>query len=289
MRAWIARLFALGLGMAAAGVFAQDFGYRDDAHEWWDEAWWNEGALDEGTTHPVEVAWTELEHDGYVFPVMVARPRDGQRHPAVLFGHGRRGLDDLIQLHVKRLAARGFVVLAPDLYIGRFISPHPVEHQYETEADFGAALDLLLARDDILDRRACVYSHTRGGYYALKLAVVQGRQDAGLACYVSYYPHLQDPNAPEAMQVYQYAREVEALVLPTLIFVGEREQYQRARSIHMAVDAMRARGLAAELVVYPGVGRGFDFRDRPVRTFSDDLASRDAIRRAARFMHEILK
>jgi len=38
------------------------------------------------------------------------------------------------------------------------------------------------------------------------------------------------------------------------------------------------------LVVYPGVGRGFDFRDPSVRTFADDLASRDAIDRAARFM-----
>lgn len=283
------RLLAAILAFCLVDASAQDFGYRDDTHDWHDEAWWTEGTLDEPANHAVEVNWTEYEHDGYSFPVMVARPADGERYPAVLFGHGRRGLDDLIQLHVKRLAARGFVVVAPDLYIGRFIATHPIAHDYATEGDFNAALDFLLARDDIRERKACVYSHTRGGYYALKLAVGFARQDAGLACYVSYYPHLQDPNAPEAMQVYQYAPEIEQLTLPTLIFVGENEQYQRARGIHMAVDALRAHKRSAQLVVYPGVGRGFDFRPSTVRTFADDLAARDAIQRAARFMHQHLK
>jgi carboxymethylenebutenolidase len=282
-------LFAAVLALAALNVSAQDYGYRDDAHAWSDDGWWSEGILADPVNHPVEVTWSEYEHDDLVFPVMVARPADGQRYPAVLFGHGRRGLDEFIQLHVKRLAARGFVVLAPDLFIGRFISTHPIEHDYETEGDFNAALDVLLARDDIRAPRACVYSHTRGGYYALKVAVSFARQHADLACYVSYYPHLQDPNASEAMQVYQYAAEVEKLDIPTLIFVGEKEQYQRARGIHMAVDTLRERGRPAQLVVYPGVGRGFEFRGPPVRTFADDLAAKDALQRAARFMHEQLR
>lgn len=289
MPARLMRLFAATLAFCFVDASAQDFGYRDDTHDWHDNTWWKQGVLDEPANHPVEVTWTDYEHEGYSFPVMVARPADGERHPAVLFGHGRRGLDELIQLHVTRLAARGFVVVAPDLYIGRFIATHPIEHDYETEGDFNAALDFLLARDDIRERKACVYSHTRGGYYALKVAVSLARQEAGLACYVSYYPHLQDPNAPEAMQVYRYAPEIEQLAIPTLIFVGENEQYQRARGIHMAVDALRAQKRPAQLVVYPGVGRGFDFRPPAVRTFADDLAARDAIQRAARFMHEHLK
>ena len=42
-------------------------------------------------------------------------------------------------------------------------------------------------------------------------------------------------------------------------------------------------------MIYPGVGRGFDFRDVNVRTFADDLASKDAIQRAARFMRAHLE
>jgi len=43
------------------------------------------------------------------------------------------------------------------------------------------------------------------------------------------------------------------------------------------------------LMTYPGVGRGFDFRPENIRTFADDLASRDAIWRATQFMNEHLE
>jgi carboxymethylenebutenolidase len=43
------------------------------------------------------------------------------------------------------------------------------------------------------------------------------------------------------------------------------------------------------LIVYPGVGRGFDFRPPSVRTFADDLASQNALQQATRFMHQHLE
>ncbi|MEJ2212801.1 MAG: dienelactone hydrolase family protein, partial [Gammaproteobacteria bacterium] len=115
-----------------------------------------------------------------------------------------------------------------------------------------------------------------------------GRQDNSVACYVSYYPHMQDPNAPEPMQVYRYAPEADKLVIPALIFIGDEEQYQRRRSIEMAVKSMKENNLPVTLFIYPGVGRGFDFRPEHVRTFADDLASKDAIQRAASFMRKNL-
>jgi carboxymethylenebutenolidase len=114
--------------------------------------------------------------------------------------------------------------------------------------------------------------------------VTHERQGQGAACYVSYYPHMQDPNLPEPMQVYRYATEVDAMTLPTLVFLGEQEQYQRRRGAEMAVASLQDKGRDATLIVYPGVGRGFDFRPESVRSFADDLASRDAIQRAAAFM-----
>jgi carboxymethylenebutenolidase len=74
-----------------------------------------------------------------------------------------------------------------------------------------------------------------------------------------------------------------------MIFIGEQEQYQRRRSIETAVASMQAAGRQVQLVVYPGVGRGFDFRPPHVRTLADDLASQDAVQRAARFMRRTLK
>jgi glyoxylase-like metal-dependent hydrolase (beta-lactamase superfamily II)/dienelactone hydrolase len=255
-----------------------------DSHNWWDNAWWSEGRIEVPENHTVATEWSSYMSGDTSVPALVARPDDDKTYPAVLFVHGRRGLDDRVQRHVRRLAARGFVVLAPDVYGAHFLGTHPIEHDYALEADFDAAVDVLLARHDISTRRACLYSHTRGGYYSLKVATTFGRQRTDIACYVSYYPHLQDPNAPEPMQVYGYANEIDLLTLPTLVFIGDEEQYQRRRVIETSIKIMRDAGREAELVIYPGVGRGFDFRPETVRTFADDLASKDAVQRAARFM-----
>ena len=256
---------------------------------WWDDAWWDQSRLELPENHDVETAWSSYTSGDVEVPALVARPAAEGKFPAVLFVHGRRGLGELVQRHVRRVAARGFVVLAPDVYGAHFIGTHPIEHDYELEKDFDAAVDVLLARDDISTDRACLYSHTRGGYYTLKVATTFGRQEKDIACYVSYYPHLQDPNAPEPLQVYGYAPEIENFTLPMLVFIGDEEQYQRRRVIETSVNILREKGREARLVVYQGVGRGFDFRDVNVRTFADDLASKDAIQRAARFMRAHLE
>lgn len=262
---------------------------REDNSWWWRDAWWNEGQIAEPENHAVQVEWIEYDSDGVSVPAMVARPADKRKYPAVLFQHGRRGLDDLVQRHAKRLAARGFVVVAPDIYSAHFIGTHPIEHDYALEADVNRGLDVLLSRDDISSDRACLYSHTRGGYYTLKVATRFKRQQQDVACYVSYYPHLQDPNAPEPAQVYGYAPEIDDLTLPVLVFIGEDDQYQRMRVVQTSIKVLRDKGRDARLIVYPGVGRGFDFRPEHVRTFADDLAAKDAIQRAAAFMRKHLE
>ncbi|MCG8071671.1 MAG: dienelactone hydrolase family protein, partial [Candidatus Thiodiazotropha taylori] len=150
-------------------------------------------------------------------------------------------------------------------------------------------VDYLLAQPDVSTSRVCLYSHTRGGYYTLQVAVKFKRQQKDVACYVAFYPHWQDPNAEEPMQVYRYAIEADRLEIPAMIVIGEYEQYQRRRSIETAVKSMKQSGKDVRLITYPGVGRGFDFRPIHVRTFADDLATKDATVRAARFMQKHLE
>jgi carboxymethylenebutenolidase len=251
---------------------------------WWDGAWWEQGRIPVPSNHAVETRWIEYPSGDATVPALVAYPAGGGSYPAVLYQHGRRGLDELIQAQVQRLAARGFVVLAPDVYSARFIEKFPIEHDYEVEGDTAAGVEVLLALPEVSTTRACLASHTRGGYLTLKAATTHGAQQAGVACYVSWYPHLQDPNAPEPMQVYRYAGEVDRLTIPVLVFIGDEEQYQRRRSIETAIQSLQAAGRDARLIVYPGVGRGFDFRPPAVRSLADDLASQDALMRAATFI-----
>lgn len=261
---------------------------KPDNSWWWSDSWWNEGKIPVPNNYDVESEWISYESGDVDVPAMVVRPKQKGKFPAVLFQHGRRGLDELVQRHAKRLAARGFVVLAPDIYKAHFISTHPIEHDYELEKDVNRAVDVLLARKDISTRKACLYSHTRGGYYTLKVATTFKRQEKEIACYVSYYPHLQDPNAPEPSQVYGYAPEIDQLKIPVLVFIGEEDQYQRMRVVQTSIKILQDKGRDARLIIYPGVGRGFDFRPETVRTFADDLASKDAIQRAANFIRKHL-
>jgi len=284
-------LFAVATIMFVSGTsvsFAHETKAIEDNSWWWRDSWWDEGQIETPANYAVKVSKSSFERDGVQIPYMVFRPKKKGNYPAVLFQHGRRGLGELVQRHAKRVAARGFVVLAADIYKAHFISTHPIEHDYELEKDVNAAVDVLLKRNDISSKQACMYSHTRGGYYTLKVATTFKRQDKEIACYVSYYPHWQDPNAPEAMQVYGYAKEIDDLKLPTLIFIGDQEQYQRRRVIETSIDVLQSKKRDARLIIYPGVGRGFDFRPSNVRNFADDLASKDAVQRAARFMRKHL-
>ncbi|VAX00172.1 putative dienelactone hydrolase [hydrothermal vent metagenome] len=269
-------------------TFAHDVKAKQDNSWWWRDSWWNEGQIEAPTNYEVEVSWSSFVRNDVEIPLMVVRPKKKGKYPAVFFQHGRRGLGGLVQRHAKRVAARGFVVLAPDIYKAHFLGTHPVEHDYELEKDVNAAVDVLLARKDISSKQACMYSHTRGGYYTLKVATTFKRQEKEIACYVSYYPHWQDPNAPEPMQVYGYAKEIDQFKLPALIFIGEQEQYQRRRIIESSIEVLQSKGRDARLIIYPGVGRGFDFRPPNVRSFADDLAAKDAVQRAARFMRKHL-
>ncbi len=261
---------------------------RGEKAWWWDERWWKEGYIEPVPNYKVKVEWVTVTNGDVEIPVMVARPQEEGKFPGVLFLHGRRGLDELFQLHVIRLAARGFVVVAPDLYTGRFIERFPIRHYPEVIDDANRVLDYALSREDISSDKVCVYGLTRGGYYALRLLVSKGRQEKDIACFVGYYPHLQDPNRPEPMQVYRYHEDVEQLKVPVMFFVGREEQYQRLRPALMAIDYLKSQGREAYIVVYPGVGRGFDFRNGNTRKFADDLAAKDAIIRAYKFIREKL-
>ena len=257
---------------------------------WWSDDWYENGILEVPQNHAVverAVSYTNPE-DGTDVPSILYRPKTEGTFPAILFQHGRRGLDEQVQRLAKRMAARGFVVLAPNVFEARFLDRFPIEHLKETEGDVNAGVDYLLSLPDVSTTRACLYSHTRGGYYTLKVAVTYKRQENQIACYVASYPHWQHPQAAEPLQVYRYAKELDSLDIPTLIFIGEFEQYQRRRSIETAIFFMKKAGKDVRLITYPGVGRGFDFRSSTVRTFADDLATKDSTMRAAKFFNQHL-
>lgn len=257
---------------------------------WWDDAWYEKGVLNVPRNFQVVEKRTSYINpiDGTEVPAILYRPKKPGKFPGILFQHGRRGLDKLVQRLPRRMAARGFIVLAPDVFAARFIDPFPLGHDTATEGDVNAGVDALLKRPDVSTSKICLYSHTRGGYYTLQVSVKFRRQIKDVVCYVSFYPHWQNPDATEPEQVYRYAKEADGLNIPTMIFIGEYDQYQRRRSMETAVKSMKEAGKDVHLIIYPGVGRGFDFRPPGVRTLADDMATRDSNTRSARFFRKHL-
>jgi len=286
----VAACLALLAGPAAAThePWVTEHFPQDETKWWWDADWWEHGRIPPVANYEVATRKASYRSGDVEVPVEIHVPRGTGPFPVIVFLHGRRGVDAVTRLVPLRLAARGFTVVAPDLYAGRFIAPYPVRHDAALEDDAAAAFDYALSLPEARGQsKTCVVSHTRGGYYSLKALTTKGRQ-AKTSCYVSYYPHWQHPEAPEPDQVYRYAPEVEQLTVPVLVFVGEHEQYQRLRPILSGIEALQKKKRDARVLVYPGVGRGFDFRPPEVRTFADDLATQDSLRRTAAFIHDHL-
>lgn len=92
---------------------------QDQDKWWWDADWWERGAMPVPANYGVR-SRSETYRSGEVeVPVEIFTPAAAGRFPVVVFLHGRRGLDELTRLVPRRLAARGFTVVAPDLYTGR--------------------------------------------------------------------------------------------------------------------------------------------------------------------------
>ena len=209
-------------------------------------------------------------------------PRGRGPHPAVLYVHARRGWDAEADAQVRRFVAHGLAVIAPDYHSPRFIPAWPIEHDPATERDVELAIDALKKIPEVRSDRICVAGFSRGGYHAILLAARRSE----VACVVTYYGHMVNPNAPEPVQVYRYAPEIDKIRVPVMFIVGEEEQELRRTGIRRAYYALLKRGVPVELLMYPYARRAFDFRQD--QREEEKLATVDAAKRASAFIRTAL-
>jgi carboxymethylenebutenolidase len=195
--------------------------------------------------------------DGSEVPTEIAQPAGKGPFPPVLFIHAKRGYDGDERAHVRELAAQGFLVVAPDWQTGRFIERWPAAHNPETELDVEAGLDHLKSLPNACRGKVGIVALSRGPYYAIRLAAKRGQD---IAAIVSYYGHMQNPNAPEPEQLFSIAPEIAQLNTPMLFLIGEQDYELRRMSGGRAFYALLERGVPVEYQVYPMARRAFDFR-----------------------------
>jgi carboxymethylenebutenolidase len=160
----------------------------------------------------------------------------------------------------------------------------PAEHDPATEKDVEAAMNYLMALPEACKQPVGIVAQSRGPYYAIRLA---DRRGADIAAIVSYYGHMQNPNAPEPDQLFRVAPEIMRITTPMLYLIGEQDFELRRINGGRAFYALWERGVPVEYQVYPMARRAFDFRAD--QSPEEKIAARHARQRAEAWLKQWMK
>jgi carboxymethylenebutenolidase len=117
------------------------------------------------------------------------RPAGHGPFPALVLVHGDFGLTDAVKSEAERLAGRGYVVLAVDLYhgeaVGDLMEAHIMSRMEDGPvlADLKGAVDYLIALPNVRGDAVGILGWDMGGGYALDAAIADPRLHAVVVCY----------------------------------------------------------------------------------------------------------
>ncbi len=217
-------------------------------------------------------------------PLDIAIPAGTGPFPPVLFIHAKRGIDENERRHITELAEQGFLVVMPDWQSGRMIERWPAEHNPDTELDVEAGMDFLMKHPRTCKIPVGIVGQSRGPYYAIRLAA---KRPGDIAAIVSYYGHMQNPNAPEPDQLFRVAPEIMQITTPTLMLIGDADFELRRFSAGRAFYSLLERGVPVELQEYPMARRAFDFRAD--QSPEEKIATKHARQRAKDWLWKWMK
>jgi carboxymethylenebutenolidase len=230
----------------------------------------------EETSNPrqnVTFASNGAEAHGYL-----AVPAAG-KGPGVVVIQEWWGLTSHIAAIADRLAAAGFVALAPDLYggttthdaseAGRLMQELPVGR---ATRDLSGAVDFLLGRDDVTSRQVGLIGFCMGGAFVLTLAVQEGDK---VAAAVAFYPAGRLPD------------EYKGLDAAVLVHLGESDDFVPvAVADEIAAKIKAATGSEPEIHRYPAA-HAFLNDENLLGTYDPDQATK-AWDRTVEFLRENL-
>jgi carboxymethylenebutenolidase len=187
--------------------------------------------------------------------------------------------------HIKnvcdRLAAEGFVALAPDLYDGK-TTTEPDEagklmmalRMSEAAKDMGGAADHLLSLAAVTSRTVGVLGFCMGGGLALYLAAV--RPDVVSAC-VPFYGIMPWPD---------FDPDWSQMNASVLGHFAENDGFFSPDKVREFEKTLKSHGKDVEIFIHPGVQHAFYNDDRP--EVHDPKTAAEAFRSTVAFFHDQL-
>ena len=208
----------------------------------------------------------------------MARPMEIGSWPAVVVIQEWWGLNDNIRDITNRIAAEGYVALAPDLYHGQATQePGEAEKlmmalsQEQAVVDLNGAIAELQRRDDVMAEAIGTTGFCLGGGLALLLAMKNPAVKAAAPFY------------GVAMGDLAEAKNIKGAVLG---IYGGRDEFVKAEYVAQVRQALEGAGVAHEIQVYAEADHGF-FNDQSGHYKADDAA--DAWKRLLAFLAKQLK
>jgi carboxymethylenebutenolidase len=229
-----------------------------------------------GTT--VEFASNGSTASGYL-----ATPPSG-RGPGVLVLQEWWGLNPQIKGVADRLAAEGFVALAPDLYHGELAEHTEMDKAAQlmtslppdrAARDMGGAVDHLLASDAVTSDKVGVIGFCMGGMLTLLVAALQGDKVGAAA---PFYGAPIDPS----MQP-----DWSNLTAPVDGHLAEKDDFFPLDAMQQLEQQLKGMGKDVTFHVYPGTGHAFANEHDPLGTRDEEAADK-AMARAVQFLRSKL-
>ena len=207
----------------------------------------------------------EVTADGGGVPAYASLPPSGVG-PGVVVIQEWWGLVPHIRNVADRLAAQGFVALAPDLYYGK-IADEPDEAEKlamglrmdQAARDMASAVDHLIGLRETQGETAGAIGFCMGGGLALYLASIKPEVRAT----VSYY------GIPPG----SVAWDLSAVRGAAQLHVAEHDESLTPQLAEQVARELRAAGVEVELYDYPGTVHAFFNDDRP-ETYHREAAER---------------
>ena len=193
-------------------------------------------------------------------PALLARPTAAGKHPAVVVVMEAFGLNDHIKDVAKRLAAEGYVVLAPDIYyrepnnvVGYDQLPDALRlmsslRDDKIVADMAAAVTYLQSQDFVRGDRIGVTGFCMGGRISFLTACKNAAIKAAAPFYGGGIGGLLD-QAPK-------------VTCPMLLFFGDQDAFIPTDEVENIKSTLAKLKKSAEVVVYPGAPHGFFCNER---------------------------
>lgn len=185
--------------------------------------------------------------DGRTATGYLALPEQG-KGPAVLVLHAWWGLTDFFKAVCDRLAAEGFVALAPDLYHGKSATTVEEAERLSALDEDTASLDIMGAIAFLLEQPATsartmgAIGFSLGGYWALQL------------------------KEPVSAMVTFYGLPAPESVTANAAFLGhfaEHDEFESVESVHQLETSLHRSGREANFYIYSGTQHWFFEQDRP--------------------------